>query len=280
MEEYYTGMLNLPIFTGPDDTSVLIILLCFFSAYMGEGEWWRDPIEVPFGISEMFGGPKTMYRSSYAVYMVYFVEVAMIMTGSAMKYWNARNESHFKERFTWLSFLSHGGYMTFNIIIYDTYSILCGSDILLTHPRSIVFCFAGQYLQAVLRMIVANASGENFNPYRRTTMIAWGLMSVNIVSFIFTKEALIDEKWLFRGINVMIWSAIAHFAYHVLQELKVILGINMFTVTPKVANPQESLSHHRHKREHHHSRETTEASPRSRPPNRSRSPRRDSKKYQ
>ncbi len=127
--------------------------------------------------------------------------------------------------------------MVFNILIYDIYGILSGSDILYTHPRSVIFCFAGQYLQAVLRIIVANASGENFNPYRRTTLIAWGLMGVNIASFTFLGEALIDEKWLFRGINVMIWSAIAHYAYFVLQELKVILNINIFTVVPKPANP-------------------------------------------
>ena len=67
----------------------------------------------------------------------------MVLAGSAKKFWNARDESHFKERFTVLSFLSHGGYMTFNILIYDIYSVLCGSDILMTHPRSIAFCFAG-----------------------------------------------------------------------------------------------------------------------------------------
>lgn len=134
------------------------------------------------------------------------------------------------------SFLAHGGYMWLNIVIYDTYGVLSGSDILQTHPRSVVFCFAGQFLQAVLRMLVANASGENFNPYRRTTLIAWGLMSVNIVALIFNGEALINEQYLFRFINVMIWSAIAHFVFYVLQELKEILGINIFTVKPKVLN--------------------------------------------
>ena len=87
-------------------------------------------------------------------------------------------------------------------------------------------------------MIVANASGENFNPYRRTTLIAWGLMSINILSFSVLGQALINEKWLFRFINVMIWSAIAHYTYYVLNELMVILNINMFTVKKKkVANP-------------------------------------------
>ena len=241
MEEYYIGMLNLPMFTGPDDTSLLISGLCFMSAYTGP-EWWSEQLEIPFGIHEIFGLEPTLKRSSYAVFLIYYVEVTFVILGSLNKYWKARDESHFKERFTLQSFVLHGGYMVMNLLVYDIYGMLCGSDILYTHARSIVFCFAGQYLQAVLRMIVANASGENFNPYRRTTLIAWGLMGVNIVSFLFTKEALIDEKWLFRGINIMIWSAIAHFTFHVLSELKVILNMNMFTVKPLVANPQEDSS--------------------------------------
>ena len=49
MEEYYIGMLNLPIFTGPDDTSLLISGLCFFSAYLGS-VWWLEHVAVPFGL--------------------------------------------------------------------------------------------------------------------------------------------------------------------------------------------------------------------------------------
>lgn len=91
-------------------------------------------------------------------------------------------------------------------------------------------------------MLVASASGENFNPYRRTTLIAWGLMSVNIASFAISGKPLINEMWLFRGINIMIWSAVAHFTYHILDELKRIIGIQIFTVVPKTANPQESVT--------------------------------------
>ena len=190
--------------------------------------------EKVYGIAEFFGLEKSYRLSTYLIVLVYCCEVTLVFAGSIQKYWAARNESHFKERFTMFSWVSHAGYMALNIIVYDTYGIICGSDILQTHPRSVVFCFAGHFLQAVLRMIVANASGENFNPYRRTTLIAWGLMTVNILSFMFMGEAFINEKWLFRGINVMIWSAIAHFAYYVLNELKVILGINIFTVVPKI----------------------------------------------
>ena len=227
-------MLNLPMFSGPDDTSLLISGICFLGAYLGSGDWWLEHIDIPFGgLGGHFGLGPTVRRSTFYLCIIYFVEITMIVSGSMLKFWKARDETHFKNRFTWSSFVSHGGYMLLNVLVYDTYGIICGSDILHTHPRSIVFCFSGQFLQAVLRMIVANASGENFNPYRRTTLIAWGLMTVNILSFIMNKEALIDEKWLFRGINIMIWSAIAHFSYYVLDELKTVLGIKIFSVTPK-----------------------------------------------
>ena len=51
MEEYYIGMLNLPMFSGPDDTSLIVIALCWFSAFMGSGDWWQEIVEVPFGIT-------------------------------------------------------------------------------------------------------------------------------------------------------------------------------------------------------------------------------------
>ncbi len=98
---------------------------------------------MPLGIDEVLGIPPTVRRSTASIGALYVVEVASIVGGSFFKYWNARNESHFKERFTWFPFISHGGYMVFNIIVYDTYSMLSGSQILYTHPRSIVFCFAG-----------------------------------------------------------------------------------------------------------------------------------------
>jgi len=146
MEEYYIGMLNLPMFSGPDDTSVIISGICFFSAYMGGGEWYQEHLEVPFGLDVTLGIPSTIRRSTFAVYLIYTVEISFVVIGSLFKYWKARDESHFKQRFTMKSFVLHGGYMWANIFIYDIYGVLCGSNILHTHTRSVVFCFAGQFL--------------------------------------------------------------------------------------------------------------------------------------
>ena len=142
MEEYYIGMLNLPMFSGPDDTSLIVIGICWFSAFMGS-DWWLEIVEVPFGITEYFGFPNSYRRSTYAICIIYVAEVSFVTIGNIKKYWEARNNSHFKERFTIQSFILHGGYMWLNIAIYDIYGVLCGSDILHTHTRSIIFCFSG-----------------------------------------------------------------------------------------------------------------------------------------
>ena len=52
MEEYYIGMLNLPMFSGPDDTSVVISGICFASFYLGSGDWFVEHVEIPFGLAE------------------------------------------------------------------------------------------------------------------------------------------------------------------------------------------------------------------------------------
>lgn len=141
-------------------------------------------MDIPFELGQYIGYGETMNRSAFAIFVIYCIEITGVVLGSVNKYWRARNESHFKERFTWQSFLAHGGYMALTMLIYDFYGLVCGSKILYTHTRSIGFCFAGQFLHGVLRMLLANASGENFNPYRRTTLIAWGLMGINIMAFI------------------------------------------------------------------------------------------------
>ena len=154
LEEYYIGLLHLPMFIGPDDVSLYISGLCFLCAYKGSGDWWTEMIDAPFGLDQLLGVP-SLKRSTLVVLFFYVLEVFGYMFGSGFKYWMARNEEHFKERFTVTSFSMHVGYMVLLMLIYDIYGIFCGSDILETHPRSVVFCFAGQHLQATLRLIVS-----------------------------------------------------------------------------------------------------------------------------
>ena len=82
--------------SGPDDASLAISGLFFFSAFLGYGEWYQEYVDVPFGLAEFFGYQSAVRRISYAVVLIYCVELMAVLGGSLHKYWKARGESHFK----------------------------------------------------------------------------------------------------------------------------------------------------------------------------------------
>lgn len=71
-------------------------------------------------------------------------------------------------------------------------------------------------------------------PYRRTTLASWSLLAVNAASLLATGEPLINELAMIVLICAMVWGSIAHYVYYVLQDFKRILGIEIFTIKPKM----------------------------------------------
>ena len=49
LEEYYLGKLTLPMFSGPDDTSVAISAVCFLTTYLGSDYWLQEHDFLGFG---------------------------------------------------------------------------------------------------------------------------------------------------------------------------------------------------------------------------------------
>ena len=70
-------------------------------------------------------------------------------------------------------------------------------------------------------------------PYRKTTLISWTLFAVNAFSLQTNGIPLIDELTMIAIINTIVWGSIAHYVYHVLQDFKRILKINIFTIPNK-----------------------------------------------
>ena len=114
--------------------------------------------------------------------------------------------------------------------IYAIYTSLPQSDATLSCTKSVLFAFGGQYLQTVLRLLVSDLTSEIFNPYRRTTLLCWSLMLLNGAFMLAKGYVLINEFYLFNAINLITWLAIAHYVYHVLNELCSILNIRMFKI--------------------------------------------------
>ena len=126
------------------------------------------------------------------------------------------------------------------ITIYMSYTQLTGSIVLTDYPKLTVLAFGGEFLQAVLRMMVSSVVRQDFTPYRRTTFVSWSLLGLNGASLLMTGTPLINEFWLLLAICTMVWLAIAHYVYYVLKDFKRVLGIKIFSIEPKLADTTQT----------------------------------------
>ena len=121
------------------------------------------------------------------------------------------------------------------IFVYMSYTQLTGSTVLIESPKLTNLAFGGEYLHAVLRIMVSGVTSEPFTPYRRTTFISWSLLALNGATLLMTGAPLINENYLLLSICTMVWLSIAHYVYYVLEDFKRILSIKVFSIVPKIA---------------------------------------------
>ena len=82
-------------------------------------------------------------------------------------------------------------------------------------------------------MLVSSVIGDIFNPYRRTILLSWALLAINGAFILVKSTPLVNEGLLLLAINIINWSAVAHYVYYVLQEFCAILDIYVFTIKTK-----------------------------------------------
>lgn len=71
-QEYYTGILNLPFLSGPDDSTVAVFIIACCTAWYGSEELWGSNIDLPFELGEM-------RMSHAAVYVLFSLEVISVL---------------------------------------------------------------------------------------------------------------------------------------------------------------------------------------------------------
>ena len=114
--------------------------------------------------------------------------------------------------------------------VYIAYDQLTPSTALIDYPKLTTLCYGSQYLQAALRMMIASACHDTHMPYRRSNLFSWMLMGINAASAFITGEFIFNEFWLMATILLISGSSLAHFIYHVMQEFKTIMGIEIFSI--------------------------------------------------
>jgi hypothetical protein len=224
LEAFYIGILTMPALTGPDDSSLIIVLCSLYTAYYGAEELWGGEVDC-FG----FG---TMSWGHFLGLTLFFFECFSVFQQFASNVWHGRNSPHFEKRYNAKSFIAHASFMIVLVAVYAAYTSLSQSGASVNCTKSMLFAFGGQFLQVLLRLLVSDLTSDIFNPYRRTTLLCWSLMLLNGVSMVAKGQPLINEFALFSLINAITWSAIAHYIYHVLNQLCDILNIKIFSIRP------------------------------------------------
>jgi len=233
LEEYYMGKLVLGQLSGPDDMGIFLSFCCFLTAYYGSEELWGRELEGVFGVEKMRLGQAVIYA-------IFAFNVAATLHQVVSNIHAGRSNATFQKRFKLPYFVAHISYMFVLILVYLGYTQLTGSTILVEAPKLTTLAYGGEFLQATLRTQVSNVSQETHMPYRRTTLASWSLLAVNAASLLATGEPLINELAMIVFICAMVWGSIAHYVYFVLQDFKRILGIEIFTIKPKVTTEESA----------------------------------------
>lgn len=226
LEPFFTGKMVIPAWTGPEDASLYYTIICIYTGYMGAVDLWAGEVEYGF------------YNGRYVhlvACVVFSLEVLSVVGSTLLKLWGLRNDKRFIQNYSFVTFIAQCSFMLVLQAVWMAYVSVPGNEATFEkHLRLCQFAFGGQYLQATFRLLVANITNDKFMPYRRTHFLTWALMFVNAASIYFNNgQALMDTQNMLIFINVVTWLAVAHLTYFTLYEMKSLLKIKIFTITPK-----------------------------------------------
>ena len=210
LTEYYMGKMILPMFSGPDDTSVGISLVCFTTAYLGPA-YWAETTNIAD-----FLGFENLKRKSILLYSLACFQLPFAACATITNLNRASKSETFEKRYKPFSFFLHVSYEIVLALTYIAYTQFTGSTVLVDYPKLTTMAYGGQFLKATLLIMVSSAAHQDFNPYSRTMLLCFLLLAIN-ATYLIGGRQVIDEFWLMTAICVISWGAVIHFVYHVMS---------------------------------------------------------------
>ena len=129
------GRMILAAFSGPDDTSIMITIACFITAYFGPYELWAEVVDTRW-----FG---EMRLGLVFLTIIFTFEIGFSLISFTYEMIVGRITETFQRRYKLKSFLAHISYMIFNVAIYLTYTQLPASMVLFEYPKLTTMAFGG-----------------------------------------------------------------------------------------------------------------------------------------
>jgi hypothetical protein len=138
LEEFYSGILVMPAFTGPDDASLAILVVSLGTAYFGSEEIWGSEVDFfGFGnmrLSHLFGYVLGTWSTFSCIFNV------------CTNLWNCRQNEHFLKRYKLSSFIAHCTYMFVLCAVFIAYIYTPGSLASTVYTKSTMFAFGVHFV--------------------------------------------------------------------------------------------------------------------------------------
>lgn len=114
-------------------------------------------------------------------------------------------------------------------------------NVMVTNPRRVMYAFGFQFIMMALRIQLSGVTREKFNPFRRTSILTWGILIAHILHVQAYGTPFMNEALMYLILDIVSFIALMHFIINVQYEFKTILGINLLTLTPKQLALQPEL---------------------------------------
>jgi len=225
-EHYYTGMMYLPPFNGPNEGLLMVMAFHAFTAVMGPAVW-TEPCSFY---------PALPWNSVLLVASTCMTTVTILA--------NVRNvvshvQAHPVDGQTPASALLNT--LPFLVLVFLTISwiVWSPSNILDQYPQLVLWSVGLLSCKLIMHMMLAHLCHSNLFLMRKT-LIPIAVVAVHsgfqcVTKFLaepYCIEPLMEERKVAMGLAMLSFITYTHMVYNLVQEIKVILGIHCFTVKP------------------------------------------------
>ena len=148
---------------------------------------------------------------------------------SLKRIYEFRNTDHFKKVYSPLYLLSQ---ILFFFISFGTFTAMqfySVDKIWTQYTRSVQMAFSLQFIYICLMLQYSLVIYQQVNPFRRSIVLTWFLIWLNVYNMVTFKRALFDEVQLLYLCMTIQSFCVVNLVYNLQKEFKTILNIAIFT---------------------------------------------------
>ncbi|RAH75576.1 aminoalcoholphosphotransferase [Aspergillus aculeatinus CBS 121060] len=213
-DEYYTQVLTLGIISGPVEGVLTLCVVFGFTAYMGGGSFWHQPMLETVGLPKPDFLPDQLYGMAFTQwYMVYGAVLLFFATGSSivhvMKIRSERGQDPIKPLFGLLPLVAVWTFVPAYLYLQPT----------ILENYAIPFCLYVGLVNAyaVGRMIIAHLTKTSF-PYFNMLLVPLALATIDSVgdkygvwsSLLGGEVGQAAFLWVCLGLSIGVYGSFVH----------------------------------------------------------------------